>query len=448
MNLQSDVPPPINPAALGEVIPADFLPPIHRWQRLGGLAGVITLGTALVLSRIITFRETVKAPVIVRPQGELRLVEAAVPGRVSQIVVQENDWVNAGDAIAYLDATRLQNETVQLQTSALQTRHQLEQIDYQLQSLEQRRVATRERTQGSLRAATAELTLAQKQLRERQLVNQTDLRQLQTEIDLAQENVNRYRQLVEQGAISISQLRDYEVALAAALANFEKASVTAHPSQADVTIAQQQIIQTQAQGSATLAQLQQEANTLEQQKSNLLNQLNKIQQDLAQTEADSALLVLRAPVSGIIQTLGLRNHNQVVALGAPIAQIAANDEPLIAKAWVNSKDINTLELKQAARLRISACPYTDYGTLEATVQSISPDTLSPQALPNEIATMASEGLYEGLYEVTLQLSQATLRTDTLACPLQAGMTGQADILTREDTILKIVGRKLRLTTQL
>ena len=55
---------------------------------------------------------------------------------------------------------------------------------------------------------------------------------------------------------------------------------------------------------------------------------------------------------------------------------------------------------------------------------------------------------EGLYEVTLQLSQATLRTDTLVCPLQAGMTGQADILTREDTILKIVGRKLRLTTQL
>ena len=137
MNLQSDVPPPINPAALGEVIPADFLPPIHRWQRLGGLAGVITLGTALVLSQIITFRETVKAPVIVRPQGELRLVEAAVPGRVSQIVVKENDWVNAGDAIAYLDGTRLQNETVQLQTSALQTRHQLEQIDHQLQSLEQ-----------------------------------------------------------------------------------------------------------------------------------------------------------------------------------------------------------------------------------------------------------------------------------------------------------------------
>ncbi|MEL6331925.1 MAG: biotin/lipoyl-binding protein, partial [Cyanobacteria bacterium J06626_26] len=332
MNLH-DVPPAINPAALGEVIPSDFLPPIHRWQRLGGAAGVITLGTALVLSQIITFRETVKAPVIVRPQGELRLVEAAAPGRVSQIVVKDNDWVNAGDAIAYLDDTRLQNKAVQLQTSALQTRYQLEQIDHQLQSLEQRQVATRERTQGSLRATTAELTLAQKQLRERQLVNQTDLRQLQTEIDLAQENVNRYQQLVEQGAISISQLREYEVALEAALANFEKASITAEPSQANVTIAQQQIIQTQAQGNATLAQLQQEANTLEHQKSDLLNQLNKIQQDLAQTDTDKALLVLRAPVSGTIQSLGLRNHNQIVALGAPIAQIAASDEPLIAKAW-------------------------------------------------------------------------------------------------------------------
>ncbi|MEA5466242.1 HlyD family secretion protein [Leptothoe sp. PORK10 BA2] len=432
------------PTNLPEIGPEDFLPPLRVWQRLGGMTGVIAIGTALVLIQTVTFSETVKAPAMIRPEGDLRLVEATAAGRISQIVVRENDQVKAGDAIAYLDDTQLQTKLVQLETSATQNQQQLAQIDNQLRSLEQRITATADQIQGSVNGSTAELTLAQQELAERELVNQADLRELQAEIGLAEENINRYRRLVDQGAIAVSQLREQEVALEMALARLARAQATAQPSRAELAIAQQQIIQTQSEGNATLARLRQESENLAQQRSNLLDELNQIQQELAQTQTDMTLLTLRAPVTGTIQSLELRNQAQVVNAGDPVAQIAAAGELLLAKAWVNPQDINTMELQQSAQLRISACPYTDYGTLGATVSSISPDTLLSDALPDDVRDRASGGLYE----VTLQLSQPSLSTDQLSCHLQAGMTGRADILTRKETILKLVWRKLRLTTQL
>ncbi|NEQ55780.1 MAG: biotin/lipoyl-binding protein, partial [Leptolyngbya sp. SIO3F4] len=224
----------ITPTILPEIGPEDFLPPLRLWQRLGGLAGVVTVGTALVLIQIVTFDETVKAPIMIRPEGGLRLLEATAAGRVSQIMVRENDQVNIGDAIASLDDTQLQNQAVQLQTSANQIQQQLTQVDYQLQSVQQRTTATNEQIQGSLKATVAELTLAQQQLRERQLVSRAELRESQAEIELAQENVDRYSQLVDQGAIAISQLREWEVALETAISRFEKAKATAQPSQAEI----------------------------------------------------------------------------------------------------------------------------------------------------------------------------------------------------------------------
>lgn len=432
--------PPINPAALSEVIPEDFLPPIDPWQRLGGLTGVITVAVVLVLSQVVRVKETIKAPVVVRPAGELRLVEATATGRVSKIVIQENDRVNVGDAIAFLDDTDLQTKAIQLRTSTVQIQQQIHQTDNELRLLDQRMAATTNQIQGQLRATTAELSLAQQQFQEDQLTKQADLRQIQAEVKLAQENVDRYRQLVDQGAIAISQLREHEVALESVLVSLAKAEATAHTSSASVIIAQQQVAQTQAQGNATLAQLQQESATLNQRRSDLINQLSQTQQSLTQTESDITLMALRAPATGIIQSLELRNQAQIVAVGEPIAEIAAADEPLIAKAWVDPRDINNVKEFQTAQLRISACPYTDYGTLEARVKSISPDTVSTV---DGISNTAS-----GLYEVTLQLSDSTFSTQQQACALQAGMSGRVDILTQKDTIFKIVLRKLRLTTQL
>ncbi|MEO0489801.1 MAG: hypothetical protein AAFZ49_09620 [Cyanobacteria bacterium J06659_2] len=55
---------------------------------------------------------------------------------------------------------------------------------------------------------------------------------------------------------------------------------------------------------------------------------------------------------------------------------------------------------QLVQIRISACPYPDYGTLPGTVQTISPDIVNPQATAMTVASSASLGEQSGHFEVT------------------------------------------------
>jgi len=435
-------PTPINPAALSEVIPHDFLPPVHLWQRLAGLTGVVTVGTALLLSQLVTFKSTVKAPATIRPTGELRLVQAVSDGQVRQIVVSENESVQAGDILAYLDDTRLQTQQTQLEESLTQVQRQLQQVSNQRQALDRQIASVVEASNRTLTAAEAKLSLSERQLSNRQTSTQSDVRELQATVELAQIQVERYRRLVARGAIAASQLEAQEVAFSTAQARLDTALAAADPSEAEVTMAQQQIAQIQAQGSATLARLQQERETIIQQESQLADQLNQTQQALTELETEQTNTILRAPANGIIQSLNLRNPNQVVTAGETLAEIAPADEPLMGKAWVATQAVGQLEAGQSVLLRIAACPYPDYGTLPAQIAAISPDAVPAGQLP---AALQVAG---GLYEVTLQLEQLSLQDGQLSCHIQSGMEARADIVTQEETVWRYLRRKLRLTTQM
>ena len=85
-------------------ISADFLPPISRWSRLGGLALVGIFRAARSHSPPCSNTTLpVKAPAVVRPEGDLRIVEATATGQVQQILVAANDNVERGDPLVILD---------------------------------------------------------------------------------------------------------------------------------------------------------------------------------------------------------------------------------------------------------------------------------------------------------------------------------------------------------
>ena len=52
------------------------------------------------------------------------------------------------------------------------------------------------------------------------------------------------------------------------------------------------------------------------------------------------------------------------------------------------------------------------------------------------------------YEVTIEPEYLSLGKDNNQCTLQLGMEGRADIITREETVLKFLLRKARLLTDL
>ncbi len=436
-----------NPRLLPSVKPEEFLPSIDRWITIGGLALLTIFGAAIALASVLQYKITVKANALVRPAGELRLVQALTEGYVKNIAVEPNQIVNQGDIIAYLDDSRLQTKKSQLQSNIQLYQLQLNQITAQIFAVERQIQAETDKLQRSLAGATASLNLSLRNWQDRQITTAAEVKEAQAAVQLAQDELERYQQLSHTGAVSQLQVREKETALQTVTARLEKVRAYLNPSDAEVTIAKEKIAEEKARGEATLAMLNKEREQLIQKQVEIDNQIKRDDREITQLEAEIAATVIRVPVSGIIQELNLRNVSQVVSPGEIIARIAPSDTPVKIKALVASKNINQVAIKQQVQMRVSACPYTDYGTLEGIVSGISPDAISPQDNPASTSSLLRSRIVPGnslAYEVTIEPKSLTLGQENRVCTIQAGMEGQVEIISRKETVLAFILRKTRL----
>ena len=485
----------------------EFLPPIGHWIKFGGLFFVTTMALAIPLTSLVKYKETVKAQAALRPTGELRIVQAATEGQIMNIAVEENQLVKQGDLIATIDDSRLLTKKSQLQSNIQQANLQLVQIKAQVSALNSQIQAESDRINRAVTSAQAELERRKREYRERQIVTaaevgeaqanvrvaQQDLQRAAAEMNSAQANLrsvraaylaakskhDRYETVANEGALPLDQLEEAKLAvqqqqeaiaaqqatvamqqetieqlqeaILAARARLERTQAYLDPSRAEVAIAESNIAQEQARGQATLATLKKEREALIQQQIEINKQLERDSHELKQVAIDLNQTNITATVDGIISQLSLRNSSQTVRLGEQVAQIVPSNAPLEVKAQVSPKDIGKLEAGQDVQMRVSACPYPDYGTLKGQVKTISSDAMTPQMngnnAPNNNLTASAKAMGT-FYEVTIEPDSLSLGTGNNQCTLQLGMEGQADIITREETVLKFLLRKARLLTDL
>ena len=435
------------------VTPDEFLPSISRWTTLAGLVLLAAFGAAIALATILKYKVTVRASAIIRPMGELRIVQAATEGTVKSIEIEANQSVKKGDIIAYIDDSRLQTKKRQLRGNIGQDRKQLNQIDAQIRAIDGQITAETDRLNRTLAAAEAELRLNQRNYEDKLITTIAEVREAEAALELAQEELARYEQLANTGAIAQLQIKEKEAAVKTALARVKKLRAYLNPSNAQVVMARKKIAQEKARGEATLARLRQEREQLIQRRVEIQNQFSSDFQELQQIEIELQNTVIRAPTSGQIQELNLRNISQVVRLGEPLAQIAPSNTPLEIRALVASGDIAQVEIGQQVQMRVSACPYPDYGTLNGTVSFISPDAMMAQSnSTSSLSSSLSRGATPsqksggGIYNVIVQPESLTLGAGGQECKIQSGMEGQADIISKEETVLTFILRKTRLLT--
>ncbi|WP_414544124.1 HlyD family efflux transporter periplasmic adaptor subunit [Nostoc sp. CCY0012] len=486
----------INADSLPLVESNEFLPPIGNWARLGGLVLVGAVGVAIALSSIIEYKVTVKGQASIRPTGELRLVQAATEGQITNIFSKENQVVKKGDVLATIDDSRLQTQKSQLQSNIQQTQLQLLQIDAQVKALNHQIQAETERKNRAVTSAQASLNRAQRHHRDQQITvkseveevqanlkrAQNELSQAQVELRSARANLqsteaalkaaqakrDRYQKVVEAGALSLNQLEEVQLdvaqqqqavevrqasveaqqqiiaqhqqAVAAVQARLQRVQAALNPSDAEVAIAKQTIAQESASGQATLATLNREWEALFQQRIQIKNQIQRDTSELQQVESDLSQTKITVTEDGIISQLNLRNPGQSVRQGEEIAQIVPSNAPLVIKAAVSPDDVNKLAKGQKVQMRVSACPYPDYGTLKGVVNQISEDTIkSQQNQSNPIQGGASS-----VYEVSIVPESFSFGRNNHQCTIQPGMQGRTDIISREETVLKFLLRKARL----
>ncbi|MGK7947615.1 MAG: HlyD family efflux transporter periplasmic adaptor subunit [Xenococcaceae cyanobacterium] len=490
--------------ALALVDADDFLPSINRWTKLGGMFLVTSVGMAIALAAFTPYHVTVKAQAKIRPAAGLKIVEAETGGTIVAIRVEENQIVKQGDVIAVVDRSRLETQKSQLESNIQQANLQLKQIEAQIASQDRRISAEKDRINRAIASAKSQLTLRYREYQDRKIttnaqvneavanlrLSEQELYQAQTELTSAQASLksaeaalnsaiskrDRYQTIADSGAISQNQLEETKLeveqrkqdvvsrqavidrqhreisrrkqAIAAARARLSNVRASLNPSDAEIAIAKQNIAQEQAIGQATLATLKREKEALIQQAIEIANQLKRYRSELAQLEKDLQQTTIKASADGIVFQLKLKNPGQIVLPGEEIAHIAPDSTSLSIQALVPAQQIANVAVAQPVQAKISACPYPDYGTLKGVVSKIAPDASIASGGNPTASKNPSKAVSGNFYEVKITPESLALKKRNKQCNLQLGMEGIADIITKEETVLKFMLRKARLLTDM
>lgn len=189
------------------------------------------------------------------------------------------------------------------------------------------------------------------------------------------------------------------------------------------------------------------AEDLFQQRNSLLQSLASVgyaiefyEQEGKRVEAEINKREILAPVAGTILRLEVGTPGQMVMAGSAIAHIVPHNSALLINSRVAAEDIGQVEVGQSAVLRVAAYPYPDYGVLNGTVVSVSPDTLPCQG--------QCLGRSTRYYEVMIRPAKGYLSRGDRQYPLQLGMEVTTDIISRQERLLNFILRKARLQTNL
>ncbi|MDZ8034559.1 HlyD family efflux transporter periplasmic adaptor subunit [Nostoc sp. DedSLP04] len=427
----------------------EYLPPISSWTWLGGIFLIGSVGVAFGLASVIQYNVVVRAAGTVRPTGEIRLVQAAVEGTVRNIRVKENQVVKRGDEIALLYDAQLQSKKSQIAGNIRQNHLQRTQIDAQLRALQNQITAESNSMGQAIISAQADLSRNQRDYGDKRITSKAEVDEVEASVELAREELKRYQQLAETGAIAALQIKEKEQAFKAALARLERIKTGLNPTSANVQIAQERIAQERAKGESMLAALNKERQELIGRQVEIQNQISSAQEELKQLSTELQKTVIQASEAGTILKLELRNPGQVVRAGDAIAQIAPSKAPLVIKARVAASDISKVQVCKVVQvtkcsqgevqMRLSAYPYPDYGILKGAVRAITADAITSQVNGNPIAPY---------YEVTIEAERPYLKKGDKSYPIQPGMEVTADIISKKETVMTFILRKARLLTDL
>ncbi|MBS3030690.1 MAG: HlyD family efflux transporter periplasmic adaptor subunit (plasmid) [Dolichospermum sp. DET50] len=494
------------PLILPPIKSDEFLPPINNWVRIGGLLLFFLVFISFFIAAITKYKVTVKTPGIVRPTGELRIIQPAIEGTVAKILVQENQAVNRGDKIATIDDQELQNQKSKILVTSQQNQLQLVQIDGQIQALERQIAEETIRIRGSIASAKADMKLTVRNYRDRTVtanseveeaesnlkIAQNDLQKAQSELQSVQANFkanqaafqaailkrDRYQSIAQSGSISQNQLEEAQLivdqqeqilksqsanvdiqkqvieqkqqALQTAIAKRKKALAILNPSNAVLTIATEKITQERAAGEVSLAKLKQEQKSLIQNQVALKNQISNTEKELKDIENQLQKTVITSPAAGTILKLELRNSGQVVSAGQAIAYISPSTAPLVIKSRINAADISKVKVCQAKK--VAEC---EIGKVKMRVSTYPyPDYGTLSGAVRAISTDSTASQNHGnttttaYYEITIEPEKLYLERGKKQYPIQSGMEVTADIIAEEETVLIFMLRKARLLTDL
>ncbi len=146
-----------------------------------------------------------------------------------------------------------------------------------------------------------------------------------------------------------------------------------------------------------------------QDQEQLLQQQNKTQQRTQLTQ-------LTAPVSGTVQQVAVHTEGGVVTPAQVLMVIVPQDAVVSAEVVLDNKDVGFVHVGQEAAVKLETFSFTRYGTIAATVMTVSADAVV-------------DDKRGAVFPAVLKLAQTTLTVDGKVVNLAPGMNLTAEVKT-------------------
>jgi HlyD family secretion protein len=356
------------------------------------------------------------------PASYTKIVQPAEAGIVKDVLVGEGDEVAQGQVLIRLDPTLAGADAQALASELALKRLALRRIDAELRGAPllarpgddaalYAQVQTQ--AQGHRQAyldALAQETATRERAAHDLAAAQETLAKLRQTSRLAQASADAHRRLVAEGFYSAIAFND-KARDAIELAQDLKAQLSTTQG-LQATIA--------AQDKKIAALTSNFRNQLQAERTEVLGQLGKLEQDGRKLAFKRELLELRAPQAGVVKDIATTTLGAVVQPGMVLLTLVPKGERLLAEVQVRNEDVGFVQPGQAVRLKVAAYPFQKYGLLEGRVQTVAADAQTSE-------TSARQPVAQG-YRALIRLQSQTLDSgQAKPLALESGMQVVAEI---------------------
>ena len=390
------------------------------------------LGTLLVAAFVWAALSTVdllgRGNGSVRPAADPVRVQVGRGGEISRVLVREGDRVEAGDLLVRLDDELLRVELDKNERELTAAKALLRSLG-DLHGKVDSEVASESRSAAvklEVAEAALEQALRNEKNRRADAMARHDLDR-QSKEDAARK-LERARDLYDSGLISRESFEAAEKTVVDAEIRHDASQALAVKDDTEVWLARKRV--QAAHQAVTVAANRGERRLREHDLSRERQaaRIGPLEKEIERLRHEIDRCVVTAPITGVVID-GEPQAGQVVSSGDQLLKIAPGGG-LRFDALVPNSEIAGLQVGQAARVKLSAYPYQQYGALSGRVAYISPDAKSVGGGGAPSITG---------YLIRVELLETDLGSER---PIELGMSGHVEIVRGSERLLTLALGKI------